>query len=469
VRQLRVALSMFLGLPIDPGTIQRLVGDALRTIEELGYSNDDQLALQAGFFADPASRGDVQDFTLQRTLRQVMRCSPFYQRHFASLPFHSRSLTRDKLPLLPLTSKADLATQPHDFIASNARPYLSSRTTGTTGTPTTIWLSRYEVDLWPALLALALLLRQQFDPGGCLQINLSLRATAAVQQYIALCQITGARVQALGLIPPENSLDTLLSGGPLAPTMLTTYPSYLAKLLVAARRRGLSPQDFRLRHIYIGSEVLSSALIRAAEETFGVRVQEGYGATEIMPVGGAICRQGHLHPDIGSGFFEVVSLETGERALPGEPGTLVITPYYPYRRCMPLFRYDTRDVVRPLPEEALTCELAHLPATSHLEGKAESLLRFDGQVVTERALVEALESLPSQPWPVRFRARLAAGGIELDLPSRALQDLGEGCVLAHLQQAGLPVRSVRSVGTEQAQGLRKLRADLEDPIWEGVR
>ena len=35
----------------------------------------------------------------------------------------------------------------------------------------------------------------------------------------------------------------------------------------------------------------------------------------------------------------------------------MITPYYPYRECMPVFRYDTRDVVRRLADDELDCSL----------------------------------------------------------------------------------------------------------------
>jgi phenylacetate-coenzyme A ligase PaaK-like adenylate-forming protein len=465
-----MAIEMLLGRPIDAGNMRQLALDALRTIEVLGEAGDSQQHLLAGAFIDPASRGDTQQLMLQRTLRYLMRYSPFYQRHFASLPFPPRSLGPANLHQIPLTTKSDLAMRPHEFIATNARPYLFTRTTGTTGSQIAIWLSRYEVDLWPALLALALLLRNQFDPTGCLQVNLSTHATASIQMYLALCQLTGAQVQVLGLPPAERSLNALLAARQPAVTMMTTYPSYLAKMVVAARRRGLSPKDFRLRHIYIGSEVLSSSLIRATEQTFGVRVQEGYGATEILPAGGAVCSQGHLHPDIGSGFFEVRNLQTGEAALPGEVGTLVVTPYYPYRTCMPVFRYETGDVVKPLPVAPTpTCELAHLPATSHIEGKAAHLLWFEGQAVTERAIVEAVESLPSQPWPARFRACVGPQGLELELPICALEGLSTGEALAHLQRAGIPVQVIRGVPPEQARSLRRLRADLEEPSWEEMR
>ena len=52
----------------------------------------------------------------------------------------------------------------------------------------------------------------------------------------------------------------------------------------------------------------------------------------------------------------------------------MITPYYPFRECMPVFRYDTRDVVRELDETALTCEIAGLPGTSQIVGKADQIM-----------------------------------------------------------------------------------------------
>ena len=60
-------------------------------------------------------------------------------------------------------------------------PYLSTRTTGTTGRPAEIWLSRYEAELWPAMAALSGLLRNEINHDDCLQINLSSRATAPLR------------------------------------------------------------------------------------------------------------------------------------------------------------------------------------------------------------------------------------------------------------------------------------------------
>ena len=45
-----------------------------------------------------------------------------------------------------------------------------------------------------------------------MQINISSRATWAVQQNMAVCRHAGARAAALGLVSPEASLEGLTSG-----------------------------------------------------------------------------------------------------------------------------------------------------------------------------------------------------------------------------------------------------------------
>src|SRR5262245_14287655 len=80
----------------------------------------------------------------------------------------------------------------------------------------------------------------------------------------------------------------------------------------------------------------------------------------------SLCEQGHLHFEVSQGLLEVSSVETATPALAGEAGTIVATPFYPYRETTLLLRYDTGDVVKRL-VEPLTCRLCYLPATSRLQ------------------------------------------------------------------------------------------------------
>ncbi len=460
IRQLRMARSLIWGRPISSENVRRLVGDALRTLEEFGEPGDDVQQLLDGPYADPNLRESFQTRALRRTAIRAASVTPFYRHLFADAGLAPDKLTLEDLPRLQLTHKQDLLDRPGDFIADGSRPYLATRTTGTTGRPTQIWLSRQEIELWPAMAALSGLLRGEIGPDDCMQINISSRATAAVQQNVTVCALVGAHCVVLGLVPPEESLDGLLDGDEAAPTLLSTYPSYLAQLVQAARLRGLGPEAFRLRRIDCGGELLSASLAAAAVETFGADVNDTFAMTEVLPVSGRTCAEGHLHHDLNMGLVEIVDVEGGRPVEPGEIGTVVITPYYPFRECMPVLRYNTRDLVRRLPDEALDCELAGTPGTSQILGKADQLLRAQGRLVTPRDLVEVYEALPSQPWPARFEARQEGESIVLSVPRSALGIAGPEALEARFRAVGIVVRV--SVVEDDAAGrrLRSTRADL---------
>ena len=455
LRQFRMAMAMVWGRRIDPVTVQKLVADARATLAEFGTPGADVQQLTDGPFADPAARQEFTDRSVRRTARRLAELSPFYAERFASAGVDPGRLTMQTLPVVPVTTKADLQARPHEFCCRGVEPVLSTRTTGTTGRPAEVWLSAYEAELWPAMAALSGLLRGEIGPDDCMQVNISSRATAAVQQDVTLCRLVGARSRVLGVLPPDESLDSLLDRGP---TMLATYPSYLAQLVAAARRRGLGPADFALRRADVGGEVLSPALSVAARATLGLQtVNDTFAMTEVLPVSGRSCSLGHLHPDLNMGLVEVVALDGSGPAGPGELGTLVVTPYFPYRDCMPVLRYDTRDVVRTLVEPP-DCELAAIPATSAILGKAGGLYRTGAGVVTPRELVEALEALPTGPYPARFRGTVVDGRLHLSVPARALDGLDAAAARQHLADRGLDVE-LHPVDTDGRE-LRTVRADL---------
>ena len=144
----------------------------------------------------------------------------------------------DKLRAIPVTTKRDLIERPGDFVCTDAERYLSTRTTGTTGRPAEIWLSRYEMDLWSGLGALASVIRDELRPTDVMAVNMSSRAIAATHLTAATCRLAQSGCQLLGVLPPDDALDSLCGGGA---TVLATYPSYLAELVVAAQARGLAP------------------------------------------------------------------------------------------------------------------------------------------------------------------------------------------------------------------------------------
>jgi phenylacetate-CoA ligase len=470
IRQFRMAMSMVWGRRLDTANLGRLVNDMLLTIAEFGEPGQDAQEVLGVPLGDPEARLEWTNRGLIRTARRLAATSPFYARRFASASAEPAKLDVKGLRAIPVTTKQELIEQAGDFRCSDVPGYLATRTTGTTGSPAEVWLSRYEMELWPALGALSAVLRGELRPGDIMQVNSSSRATAAMHLSANSCRLAGAGCRLLGVVPPDEALDSLAGGGA---TVLATTPSYLAELVTAAGRRGMGPGDFRLRRITVGGEVLSSSLAQAACKTLGVpRVEDPYSITEAIPVTAPSCSHAHLHHDVNAGLTEILDLETGAPAEPGALGTLVTTPFFPYRDCMPVFRYDTRDVVRRLPADSLGCELAGIPATSQVLGKADHLLRLGTEVITPRQLVEAIEALPTAPWPARYRARVPTtrdGRLQLTLPAAAVSGFGEAEVRRQLAAAlGLghgPDLDLVIVGDDQAASLRRTRSDLHETTF----
>ena len=320
IRQMRMAMAMVWGRPINPHNVEQLISDGLKTLAEFGSPGDDVQQLLDGPFSDPAARREFQDRSLQLTTRRLQRHSPYYRRMFQTHKVAPDKLTIETVVHLPVTRKRDLQEHQTDFITDDTHPYLTTRTTGTTGHPAEIWLSRYEVELWPAIAALSGLLRGEITPRDCMQINISSRATAATQQNMTVCRLVGARTRMLGVIPPAESLESLLAGGEDAPTLLSTYPSYLAQLVQLAQQRGLSHRDFRLRRVDCGGEPLSAALATAARTVLGAQINDTFAMTEVLPVSGRVCSQGHVHHDLNMGLIEVIDLVAGQPAEAGHLG-----------------------------------------------------------------------------------------------------------------------------------------------------
>ncbi|MGW0883880.1 phenylacetate--CoA ligase family protein [Streptomyces sp. NPDC002671] len=463
IRQFRMALAMVLGRPINVRSAERLVEDALATLAEFGSPGEDVEQLLHGAAAGEAQmRTDLANRALRRTAKRLAAKSPFYADHFAAAGVDPATLNLENIDTVPVTTKTDLVKRSRDFLCSE--PFLASRTTGTTGRPTEVWYSRYEERLWPALVALSQVLRGNIHTTDLIQFNVSSRATGTAYTEMQVARMAGATIRMVGLIPPAETLDVTAGTDESAPTLMVTYPSYLGQLVRLARERGLGPADFRLRSITVGSEVLSPTLAAAAEAVFGAAVEDLYGMTEISPVAGAVCRQRHLHIDGGVGLVEVCDLDTGRKAAPGELGTIVATPFYPYRECMPIFRYDTRDLVRRLPDAPLDCEMQNVPATSHILGKADHVLRtFDGPV-TSRDIVEVLDALPGARWPMRYRAEVVDGRLHVTVAASSVPETTG--IARYFADAGMDA-TVDVVPVEGAQ-LRRHRCDLLEHSFSSI-
>jgi len=270
-------------------------------------------------------------------------------------------------------------------------------------------------------------------------------------------------------VDPRQTLELLaqpvrMSGRVPKASVLSTYASYLGQLVELGLAAGYRPADFGLRSISVGGEVVTAGLLRRARRLFGeaVRIETGYAMTETFPFAGMPCEDGHLHFEPSHGLVEVIDLDTGEPCAPGQAGTLVVTPFPPYRETTLLLRYDTQDVVRAVAGPT-TCRHRHLPATSGLLGKLRLSVRHGQGWTWPAEVLGALEDVEDVPLPARCGFWEEPGGIGLDVVVREEVFETRQRIERVLERHGVPVVSLRLV-TDPAD-LRQplpLRCDLRE-------
>jgi phenylacetate-coenzyme A ligase PaaK-like adenylate-forming protein len=470
--QLRFAVSIVFGMRFSPRSLERLVASLRATRSEFGAIGSEGAVLLGGPTLDEETRREMQ---LRRFRTQAARAAgetAYYRRQFERLTLDPARLSYEEIARLPLTAKEDLRADPDAFVCQTARPYVRALTTGTTGWPTSISFSVHELRVYSALTALSALFSGDLEPEDIVQISTSARGTLGNVCLAGACAHLGAMVYLAGVIEPAHALALLsekhhMTGKKPRTSVLYTYPSYLGELITCGLRLGYRPADFGLERIFVGGEVVTEGLKIRSQQLFGpARVLEGgYGMTEIWPFGGRLCEAGHLHFEVSQGLLEVYNFETAAPALPGETGTIVATPFPPYRETTLVLRYDTGDVVRAL-AVPLACSLRNLPATSPLLGKLRLSVRHEYGWTFPRQLAEALEALEEVPLPARYGCRAVPGGVSVEVvvsdDSRAARQRIE----TSLEDQGVPVEELHLLGDRrQLRHPIPLRGDLREQVF----
>jgi phenylacetate-coenzyme A ligase PaaK-like adenylate-forming protein len=426
VAQLRFALSLALGRPFHPASLERLVEAVRATEREFGPTaiGAEAAGILGGPVLDEATRQDMQLRRFRGQAKRAARETQYYQRLCTMLDLDDPGrLTPADMTTIPLTPKDALRADADAFVRRGAKPVLRAMTTGTTGWPTSVYFSAYELRVIVALSALGMLFDRQVGEADIVQMNTSSRATLGNIGLAGACAQIGALAYLTGVVEPAHTLALLaerhrVPGKKDRASAVSLYPSYLGEIVEAGLHQGYGPDDFGLEHVFVGGEVVTAGLKARAERLFGpVTFAQGYAMTETIPFGGRACSQGHLHYEASQGLLELVDPETTRPAAAGEPGTIVVTPFAPYRETTLLLRYDTEDMAR-MPSQPLTCELRNLVATSDLLGKRRLSVRHADGWTFPRDVLEALECVEEVPLPARCGFWAVPGGVPVEVVTR---------------------------------------------------
>ena len=450
IANLRFALSMGLGRPFHQPSLDRIYRAVRETQEEFGGLGVDASDVLSGPSLDEETRRYLQTRRFRKQASRAAAETTYYQEVFSRLDVNPAKIDFDDIASLPLTPKDALRDHPDSFVRRTARLGSRSTTTGTTGWPTSVYFSHDEMRTMAALSSLSSLSRGLIATDDLVQISISTRAVIGVRGVAAACEGVGAGLYIAGLVAPEHALKLLserhrLPGKKAKVSIMSTYPSYLGLLVEEGRRLGYRASDFGLERVLTGGEILTQGLQRRAREFFGpIDIVSNYGMTELAPLAGNLCSEEHLHFEPSMGLIEVVSLDRREPAVDGEAGTIVATPFPPFRESTILLRYDTEDVVRAI-SAPMSCELRNSPATSSPLGKQRLSIRHDAGWTFLRDVVEALESIDDVPTPARYGLWAVPGGVALEVLVRSVTAAARRGVEEALHERGVPVRSLRLV------------------------
>lgn len=472
--QIRFAASVLLGRPFALWSLDWLLEAVRDTRREFGAVGSEAAEMLGEVALDEETRREVQ---LRRFRSQAVRGTretAYYSRLFQRLGLDPARLRYEDIAAIPLTPKEAVRDEPDAFVCQGSRPALRTTTTGTTGRPASVCFSEHEIRVTAALTAIHLLMRGHVTTEDIVQINTSSRATLGNTCFSRACERIGAVWYQAGLVEPALSLALLaeahqLPGKKPRASILSVYPSYLGELVETGLAVGYCPADFGLERIFTGGEIVTEGLKARAQRLFGpVEFLEGYAMTETWPMSGTRCVEGHLHFEISQGLVEVLNPETGQAAGPGQAGTIVATPFAPYRDATVVLRYDTQDVVRLL-TGPLTCPLRHLPATSNLLGKLRLAARHDRGWTFPREVLEALESTDQVPLPARCGFWAVPGGVAVDVVVRRDTRAARRAIEVALETRGVPVHELQLVAHPDL--LRRpypLRGDLREATFNSA-
>lgn len=261
-------------------------------------------------------------------------------------------------------------------------------------------------------------------------------------------QRRGALVCLAGLYDTETRASLIVE---LRPTVIVGVASYLVHLSEVAAGLGLDLAAAGVRRVQsVGEPGAGVPATKALlMERYGCReIVDGYGMTEIMPIGGSSPASPTLHVASDLVLMECLDPTTDEPVAEGELGELVYTNLV--GDTQPLLRYRSRDLARITTEP--TEEGFRGPRILGIEGRTDEMIWYRGVNVFPGTIEQVIRAFPglaseyrivvdrSGPLPeLTVEVEEAAGPVDREaLADRMKAALGVRAQLSFLEPGALP-------------------------------
>jgi phenylacetate-CoA ligase len=315
-----------------------------------------------------AWREDRLAFVLHRAATRV----PYYRDQWAQRRRRGERASAELLENWPVLTKDALRRNARALVADDcehARMFCE-HTSGTSGKPLDLWLSRATIRAWYALFEArcrhwyglsrqdrwAILGGQLVAPVSQTKPPFWVWNAGLRQLYLSVYHMSPA------LAP--SYVDALRS---YRVTYIVGYPSALDAIAECILRLGI--RDLAIRAVVANAEPLLTTQRRNIEAAFRCPVRETYGMSEIVAAANQ-CEHGAMHLWPEAGVLEI--LDDGRPVPPGADGDLVSTGLM--NPDMPLIRYRTGDRCA-LGADEPDCPCGRtLPLLGSIEGRADDII-----------------------------------------------------------------------------------------------
>jgi phenylacetate-CoA ligase len=390
----------------------------------------------------PEKYHDLQEKALLKQLKYVFKNSVFYQKKFAEAGVTLKDIKAlEDLSKLPFTEKAELrdsqiATPPLGTHMACPKEKVKRvySTSGTTGRPTFIGLTKNDLEVWREASCRA------FWTGG---FRPDCIVPLVVSPFFIAASYADA-IETIGTLVPlgVGAMDRLIGAFQhIGANALLATSSFPLAFAAALEKRGINPRSLGLKVILAGGEPGAAipSVRQKVEETFECLFLEMMGNGDMCSEMWSECRykrgmhfiaQGIVHP-------EIIDPDTGkvQEIKEGARGELVYTALD--RECIPLVRFRTRDHVEVT---QTSCQCGRTGYGIRVFGRTDDMFIVQGVNVYPAAVRDTAASLvprttgtieiqmyspPPDGWkpPIHIKVEYGKDPGNLDQLKKALEDL----------------------------------------------
>jgi len=321
---------------------------------------------------------------LQKQIAYVYSQSPFYRRKFDENGVHPEALKRrEDLEQFPFTTKEDLRQTQESVGGLGGHQCAPMQdiiriqgTSGTTGRPLLIGLTRSDVALWNDMFA------RHAWTGGLRPDDVLINPANFTLFVGGLSECSGAEHMGITVAPApfiSTGMEKFMElVNEIKPTILFSTPSATAFLAAAVKEvLKVEPHELNFKKGFLAGEALSEEERKNIEETWGITARNFYGLADVgadiaaecgISKGLHFCAQGALVAEIVDPET-LTPLEMKE----GVEGEIVFTTIN--RQATPVIRYRVRDMVRVYTD---ICPCGRTGFRFHVIGRTDDMIKVKG-------------------------------------------------------------------------------------------